>query len=45
MHAPSRPGFPFDVLVDEFATPEEENEATAIIKPVIDKVKEAAKRE
>ena len=39
------PDFPFEALLDEFDTPEEENEATAAIEPVIDKVKKAAKRE
>ena len=39
------PGFPFDALLDEFATPEEEHEAVAAVEPVIDEVKEAAKHE
>ena len=39
------PGFPFEALLDEFDTPEEESEATAAVEPVIDEVKKAAKRE
>ena len=39
------PGFPFDALLDDFNTPEEESEATAAVEPVIDEVKKAAKRE
>ena len=39
------PDFPFEVLLDEFDTPEEESEATAAIEPVIDEVKKAVKRE
>ena len=39
------PSFPFDALLDEFAMPEEENEATAAVEPVIDEVKEAAKHD
>ena len=39
------PGFPFDALLDEFDTPEEESEATAAVELVIDEVKKAAKRE
>ena len=40
-----RPNFPFAVLLEEFTTPEEENEATAAIEAAIDEVKEAAKRD
>ena len=39
------PDFPFDALLDEFETQEEENEATAAVKPAIQKLKDAAKRE
>ena len=39
------PGFPFDALLDEFATPEEEAAAIAAVGPAIEAVKEAAKRE
>ena len=39
------PSFPFAALLEEFATPEEESEATAAVEPIIDEVKEAAKRE
>ena len=39
------PDFPFDALLDEFETQEEENEATAAVEPAIQKLKDAAKRE
>ena len=39
------PGFPFDALLDEFATPEEEAVAIAAVRSVIEAVKEAAKRD
>lgn len=39
------PGFPFDALLDEFETQEEESEATAAVEPVITRLKDAAKRE
>ena len=39
------PNFSFDALLDEFETPEEEDEATAAVEPVIEKPKDAAKRE
>ena len=39
------PGFPFDALLDEFATPAEEEAAIAAVQSAIEAVKEAAKRE
>ena len=39
------PNFPFAALLEEFITLEEKNEATAAVEPVIDEVKEAAKRD
>ena len=39
------PGFPFAALLDDFATPEEENEANAAVEPVVDEVNEAATRD
>ena len=39
------PDFPFDALLDEFETQEEEDEATAAVEPAIQKLKDAAKRE
>ena len=38
------PDFPFDALLDEFETQEEEDEATAAVEPAIEKLKDAAKR-
>ena len=37
------PNFPFTALLEEFATQEEEDEATAAIELVVDEVKKAAK--
>ena len=37
------PNFPFAALLEEFATQEEEDEATAAVEPVVDEVKKAAK--
>ena len=37
--------FPFDALLDEFETQEEEDETTAAVEPAIQKLKDAAKRE
>ena len=39
------PGFPFGALLEDFATPEEENEANVTVEPVVDEVKEAARRD
>ena len=39
------PNFPFAALLEEFATQEEEDEATAAVQPVVNKVKKAAKRD
>jgi hypothetical protein len=39
------PDFPFDALLDEFETQEEEDEATAAVEPAIQKLKDATKRE
>ena len=39
------PDFPFDALLDEFETQEEEDKATATVEPAIQKLKDAAKRE
>ena len=38
-------GFPFDALLDEFATPEEEAAAVAAVRSFVEAVKEAAKRD
>jgi hypothetical protein len=39
------PNFPFDELLDDFATDEERDEATAAVESFITELKEAAKRE
>ena len=39
------PNFLFVALLKEFATQEEEDEATAAVEPVLDEVKKAAKRD
>ena len=39
------PGFPFDALLDEFATPEEEAAAIAAVRSVVEAVKAAARRD
>ena len=39
------PGFPFAALLEDFATPEEENEANAAVEPVVHDVKETARHE
>ena len=39
------PGFPFDALLEEFATEDEEAAALAAVGPAVEAVKEAAKRE
>ena len=39
------PSFPFAALLEDFATPEKENEANAAVEPVVDEVKEAGRRD
>jgi hypothetical protein len=39
------PGFPFDALLEEFATPEEEAAAVAAVASVVEAVKAAARRD
>ena len=39
------PNFPFAALLEEFATQEEEDEATDVVELVVDEVKKAAKRD
>ena len=39
------PNFPFAALLEEFATLEEEEEATAAVDPVVDEVKKATQRD
>ena len=39
------PGFPFDALLEEFDTPEEEAAAIAAVKSVVEAVKAAARRD
>jgi hypothetical protein len=39
------PGFPFDGLLDEFATPEEEAAVAAAVSPIVDEVKRVARRD